>query len=103
MVFDRVRENFRKMRKGSPADIINAAVTQTLSRTIITSLTVVLVLLALFFFGGSVIHNFSLAMLIGVIFGTYSSVYVASALALTLGVSKADLMPQKKEEIDDRP
>ncbi|MEJ2480433.1 MAG: protein translocase subunit SecF [Acidihalobacter sp.] len=103
VVFDRVRENFRKMRKGSPAGIINAAVTQTLSRTIITSLTVVLVLLALFFFGGSVIHNFSLAMLIGVVFGTYSSVYVASALALSLGVSKADLMPQKKEEIDDRP
>lgn len=103
VVFDRVRENFRKMRKGSPAGIINAAVTQTLSRTIITSLTVVLVLLSLFFFGGSVIHNFSLAMLIGVIFGTYSSVYVASALALTLGVSKADLMPPKKEEIDDRP
>lgn len=103
VVFDRVRENFRKMRKGSPAHVINAAVTQTLSRTIITSLTVVLVLLSLFFFGGSVIHNFSLAMLIGVIFGTYSSVYVASALALTLGVSKADLMPPKKEEIDDRP
>lgn len=103
VVFDRVRENFRKMRKGSPAGIINAAVTQTLSRTIITSLTVVLVLLSLFFFGGSVIHNFSLAMLIGVVFGTYSSVYVASALALTLGVSKADLMPPKKEEIDDRP
>lgn len=103
VVFDRVRENFRKMRKGSPAHVINAAVTQTLSRTIITSLTVVLVLLSLFFFGGSVIHNFSLAMLIGVIFGTYSSVYVASALALTLGVSKTDLMPPKKEEIDDRP
>lgn len=103
VVFDRVRENFRKMRKGSPAGVINAAVTQTLSRTIITSFTVVLVLLSLFFFGGSVIHNFSLAMLIGVTFGTYSSVYVASALALTLGVSKADLMPAKKEEIDNRP
>ena len=103
VVFDRVRENFRKMRKGSPADIINASVTQTLSRTIITSFTVVLVLLAMFFFGGPVIHNFSLAMLIGVTFGTYSSVYVASALALTLGVSKADLMPAKKTQIDDRP
>ncbi|APZ43054.1 protein translocase subunit SecF [Acidihalobacter ferrooxydans] len=103
VVFDRVRENFRKMRKGSPAGIMNAAVTQTLSRTVITSFTVVLVLLSLFFFGGSVIHNFSLAMLIGVIFGTYSSVYVASALALTLGVSKADLMPTKKADVDDRP
>lgn len=103
VVFDRVRENFRKMRKGTPAQIINSAVTQTLSRTIITSLTVVLVLVAMFFFGGSVIHNFSIAMLIGVIFGTYSSVYIASALALVLGVSKKDLMPTPKKEIDDRP
>ncbi len=103
VVFDRIRENFRKMRKGSPAQIINSAVTQTLSRTIMTSFTVVLVLLAMFLFGGSVIHNFSIAMLIGVVFGTYSSVYIASALALTLGVSKQDLMPAKKTEFDDRP
>jgi len=103
VVYDRIRENFRRMRKGTPAEVVNTAVNQTLSRTVITSLTVVLVLLSLFFLGGAVIHNFSLALLVGVVFGTYSSVYIASSLALLLGISKADLMPVKKEEIDDRP
>lgn len=103
VVYDRIRENFRRMRKGTPVDVVNAAVNQTLSRTVITSLTVVLVLLSLFFMGGSVIHNFSVALLVGVVFGTYSSVYIASSLALLLGISKADLMPVKKTELDDRP
>ncbi|AOU98230.1 protein-export membrane protein SecF [Acidihalobacter yilgarnensis] len=103
VVYDRIRENFRRMRKGSPVEVVNTAVNQTLSRTVMTSLTVVLVLLSLFFLGGSVIHNFSVALLVGVVFGTYSSVYIASSLALLLGISKADLMPVKKGEVDDRP
>ena len=105
VVFDRIRENFRKMRKGSPVEVINASLNQTLSRTIITSLTTTLVLLALFIFGGEIIHGFALALLIGVAIGTYSSMYVASASVLMLGISKADLMPVQKEgaEIDDNP
>jgi len=105
VVYDRIRENFRKMRKGSPTEIINTSLNQTLHRTIITSLTTVLVLLALFLFGGEIIHGFALALLIGVGIGTYSSMYVASASVLMLGISKADLMPVKKEgaEVDDMP
>jgi len=97
VVYDRIRENFRKMRKGSPLEVMNNSINQTLSRTIVTSLTTLLVLIALFFLGGEVIHAFSLALLVGVIIGTYSSIYVASSVALRLGVSKADLMPVQKE------
>ena len=105
VVFDRIRENFRKIRKGSPEEVINISINQTLSRTIITSLTTLLVLIALFFLGGEIIHNFSLALILGIVVGTYSSIYVASAAALMLGVSKADLMPVQKEgaRIDDMP
>ncbi len=97
VVYDRIRENFRKIRKGSSVGIINTSINQTLSRTLVTSLTTLLVLLALFFIGGKVIHGFSVALIVGVIIGTYSSIYVASTVALMLGVSKADLMPVKKE------
>lgn len=102
VVYDRIRENFRKMRKGTAIDIMNTSINQTLSRTLVTSLTTLLVLVALFFLGGEVIHSFSIALLVGVIIGTYSSIYVASTVALNLGVSKADLMPVKKEgaEVD---
>ncbi len=104
VVFDRIRENFRKMRKGTPTEIINRSLTDTLSRTLVTSLTTILVLLALFFLGGEIIHGFAFALLIGVLIGTYSSIYVASTSILMLGVSKADLMPVKKEDVvDDRP
>jgi preprotein translocase subunit SecF len=104
VVYDRIRENFRKMRKGTPAEIINASLTQTLSRTLVTSLTTMLVLLALFLIGGEVIHGFALALLVGVVIGTYSSIYVASTAAMLLGVSKADLMPVQKEGVvDQRP
>ena len=105
VVFDRIRENFRKVRKGSPQEIINISLNQTLSRTMITSLTTLLVLIALFYFGGELIHGFATALLIGVLIGTYSSIYVASAAALALGVSKEDLMPVEKEgaELDDQP
>ncbi|WP_020159580.1 protein translocase subunit SecF [Methylobacter marinus] len=100
VVFDRIRENFRKFRKGTPEEIMNASLNETLSRTILTSFTVVLVLLALVFLGGAIIHNFSIALLFGVFVGTYSSVFVASALALTWGVNAEDLMIPVKEGAD---
>ncbi len=105
VVFDRIRENFRRMRKGTPVSIINASINQTLSRTLMTSGTTLLVLFALYFLGGEAIHGFSLALIVGIVFGTYSSIYVASALALALGLSKADLAQVKKEgaEVDGRP
>ncbi len=105
VVFDRVHENFRKMRKGSSEQIINVSLNDTFSRTIVTSLTTILVLLALFFLGGEIIHGFAFALLVGVVIGTYSSIYVASTSILMMGISKADLMPVQKEgvEIDDRP
>lgn len=104
VVFDRIRENFRKLRKGEPAEIINRSLTETLSRTLVTSLTTLLVLLALFFLGGEIIHGFALALIVGIVVGTYSSIYVASSAVLMLGVSKADLMPVEKEGVvDDRP
>lgn len=98
VVSDRIRENFRKIRKGEPIDIINISLTQTLNRTIITSLTTVLVLVALFYKGGALIHGFATALLFGVVVGTYSSVYIASSVALALGISKEDLMPPQVEK-----
>jgi preprotein translocase subunit SecF len=98
VVCDRIRENFRKIRKGESEEIINISLTQTLNRTIITSLTTILVLLALFFVGGATIHGFATALLFGVLIGTYSSIYVASLVALTLGISKEDLMPTEIEK-----
>ncbi|NOX27661.1 MAG: protein translocase subunit SecF [Gammaproteobacteria bacterium] len=105
VVFDRIRENFRTMRKGSPIEIVDASLNQTLSRTLVTSITTLLVLFALFFLGGEVIRGFALTLIIGVIVGTYSSIYVASNVALFLGISKKDFMlPEKEgEEIDDKP
>jgi preprotein translocase subunit SecF len=105
VVFDRIRENFRKMRKGAPVDIMNASINQTLARTLMTSGTTMLVLVALFILGGEIIHSFALALIVGVVVGTYSSIFVAGALSLALGVSKADLMPVEKEgaEIDQQP
>ena len=98
VVCDRIRENFRKIRKGESEEIINISLTQTLNRTIITSLTTILVLLALFFVGGATIHGFATALLFGVVIGTYSSIYVASLVALMLGISKEDLMPTEIEK-----
>ncbi|MFZ5620962.1 MAG: protein translocase subunit SecF [Pseudomonadota bacterium] len=99
VVFDRIRENFRRMRKGSPMEIMNTAVNETLSRTIMTSGTTLLVVLAMLYFGGKVIHGFSLALVIGILVGTYSSIYIASATVLGLGLSKSDLMPVAKEGV----
>lgn len=98
VVFDRIRENFRKMRKGTPTDVMNVSINQTLARTMMTSLTTLLVLLALFFLGGEIIHSFALALIVGVFVGTYSSIFVAGASTLALGVSKADLMPVEKDD-----
>jgi len=98
VVCDRIRENFRKYRKGSSEEIINISLTDTMSRTVVTSLTTILVLLALFFLGGQLIHGFATALLFGVFIGTYSSVYIASSTALLLGVSREDLMPPEVEK-----
>ena len=103
VVLDRIRENFRKMRKDSTIEIMNSSINQTLSRTLMTSLTTLLAVVVLYFFGGPVIRNFSLALIIGIVVGTYSSIYIASAAALELGVSRDDLLPKAREEADDRP
>jgi len=105
VVYDRIRENFRKIRKGTPIEIINASLNQTLARTLVTSLTTLLVLIALFLFGGEIIHGFALALIVGVVVGTYSSIYVASSAIIMMGISKEDLMPVEKEgaELDERP
>ncbi|HVC37491.1 MAG TPA: protein translocase subunit SecF [Gammaproteobacteria bacterium] len=105
VVFDRIREDFRITRKGTPFEIINLAVNQTLSRTIITSGVTLLVVIALLILGGPVLHGFSVALFVGIIIGTYSSIYIASATALMLGVSKKDLMVVVKgdKKVDDMP
>lgn len=100
VVFDRIRENFRKMRKGTSEEIIDASLNQTLARTLVTSFTTLLVLIALFLFGGAVIHGFATALLMGVLIGTYSSVYVASSVLAAMGVSKEDLTPVKPEGVE---
>lgn len=103
VVSDRIRENFRKLRRAEPVDVINISLTETLGRTLVTSLTTLLVLLALALFGGEMIFGFAVALLVGVMIGTYSSIYVASNVLLSLGVSKEDLMIPIKEgaEQDD--
>ena len=105
VVYDRIRENFHLFRNTSTEEIMNISVNVTLSRTIMTSLTVILVLVSLFFLGGEIIHNFSIVLLFGVFFGTYSSIFIASPMALILGVSPEDLMIPVKEgaDIDQRP
>ena len=104
VVFDRVRENFRVMRKGTPAELINISLNQTLSRTTITSGTTLLVVLAMLFVGGDSIYGFALALTWGIIIGTYSSIYVGSTMLLLLKVTKEDLMVQAKEgDADSRP
>ncbi|MFC5078531.1 Protein-export membrane protein SecF [Vibrio thalassae] len=107
VVFDRIRENFRKMRNVDAADVMNSSITQTLSRTLITSGTTLFVVIALFTQGGAMIHGFATALLLGITVGTYSSIYVASALALKLGIKKEHLMPPEVEkegaEFDEMP
>lgn len=97
VVFDRIRENFRKLRKVEPAETINISVTETLARTLVTSATTLMVVVALALFGGEMIFGFAVALIVGVTIGTYSSIYVASATALAMGVTKEDLMIPVKE------
>jgi preprotein translocase subunit SecF len=101
VVFDRIRENFRLRRKSETLDVINTSINQTISRTLITSGTTLLVLLALYILGGKSLEGFSIALIIGVIIGTYSSIFVATTSVLFLDVSTTDLMPIKQEKIDD--
>ncbi|WP_058534731.1 protein translocase subunit SecF [Legionella saoudiensis] len=103
VVFDRVRENFIKIRRGTPIEIMNISINQTLSRTIMTSLLTLFVVVALFVYGGEAIHGFSLALIIGIVIGTYSSIYVAGALAVAMGLDRKDFMPSQRKELDDRP
>ncbi len=105
VVSDRIRENFRMLRKSDTVELINISITQTFSRTIITSLTTLLVLLALFIFGGEMIKGFAIALIVGVVIGTYSSIYVAANVLLYMHISKEDLMPpvQEGEEIGALP
>jgi preprotein translocase subunit SecF len=103
VVFDRVRENFRKMRHATVPDIIDNAITRTLSRTIITHGSTQLAVLSMLFFGGEVLHYFALALTIGILFGIYSSALVSSPIVMWLGVSREDLVPAKKEAVDNAP
>ena len=104
VVFDRIRENFLRIRKSHALEVMNVSINQTLSRTLITSMTTLLVLLALFFLGGEAIHAFATALIVGVVVGTYSSIYVASSIALTLEVSTQDLLPPVVDkELDELP
>ncbi|MEO8401025.1 MAG: protein translocase subunit SecF [Gammaproteobacteria bacterium] len=103
VIFDRVRENFRKLRKATPLEVVNQATNQTLSRTIMTSVLTLIVVFALYFLGGSMLHGFSLALIIGIVVGTYSSIYVAGSLSLALGLTRQNLLPPSKEALDDRP
>ncbi len=105
VIFDRIRENFRKVRKGTVIDVVNLSVNETLSRTVMTSGTTMITVVALYLFGGEVVHGFALALIVGIVTGTYSSIYIASSAAVLLGISRADLMPVKKEgaEADSLP
>jgi len=103
VVFDRVRENFVKIRRSTPLEIMNISINQTLSRTIMTSVLTLFVVIALFVYGGETIRGFSLALIIGIIVGTYSSIYVAGALAVVMGLDKKDFLPSQRKEIDERP
>ena len=103
VVFDRVRENFRKMRRSEPVEIMNTSINQTLSRTIMTSMLTLIVVVSLFLYGGETIHGFAFALILGIVIGTYSSIYVAGALAISLGLSRKDLLPASKQEVDSLP
>ncbi len=103
VVLDRIRENFRKRRKGSVLEIMNRSINETLSRTLMTSLATLLSVIVLYFLGGVVMRGFSIAMIVGIVVGTYSSIYIASASALYLGISREDLLPRAKETADERP
>ena len=102
IIFDRVREHFRKMRRADTIEVINSAITATISRTVITHTSTLCMTLSMFFFGGPALHHFALALTIGIVLGVYSSVFVAAAIAIYLGVKREDLVkPMKKEAVED--
>ncbi len=101
VVSDRIRENFRLIRRGQPVDVVNTSLNQTLGRTLVTSMTTLLVLVALLVFGGELIRGFAIALIIGVVVGTYSSIYVAASMLLTMGISREDLLVPAKEGAED--
>ena len=105
VVFDRIRENFRLLRTAEAKEVINESLTQSLQRTLLTSLTTIFVLVALFVFGGELIHNFAIALIVGVVIGTYSSIYVAANLLMALRMTRENLLPPEKEgeEFDGLP
>jgi preprotein translocase subunit SecF len=98
VVYDRIRENFLKMRKGTPVEIVNTSITQTMSRTVITTGTTLITVIALFLKGGTMIHGFATALLLGIFVGTYSSIYVASYLAIKLGINREHMLPVEIEK-----
>lgn len=101
VVSDRIRENFRKMRRGGAMEVINRSLNQTLGRTVVTSFTTLLVLLALLIFGGELIRGFAIALIIGVFVGTYSSIYVASNMLMVMGIRREDLVVPERERLQD--
>ncbi|MBN1239203.1 MAG: protein translocase subunit SecF [Gammaproteobacteria bacterium] len=103
VIYDRIRENFRAIRRGTTAEIVNVSLNQTLSRTVVTALTTLLVLFALLFLAGETLFGFSMALIVGVLIGTYSSVYVSGAALVYLNVAPSDLVPVRREEIDEMP
>ena len=103
VVFDRIRENFRKIRKGTAVAVVNLSINETLSRTIMTSALTLVAVLSLFLYGGPTVHGFALALIIGILIGTYSSIYVAGTISVALGISKKDLMPTPKKELEEMP
>lgn len=103
VIFDRIRENFRKLRKQTAVEVVNLSINQTLSRTIMTSATTLFVVLSLYIFGGAMIHSFAAALVIGIVVGTYSSIYVAGALAVALGLDRRNLLPPSVKRLDFNP
>jgi preprotein translocase subunit SecF len=106
VVFDRIRENFIKMRKATPIEVMNSAINDTLSRTVMTSFMTFLTVIVLFYFGGAAVHGFSYALIVGILSGTYSSIFVAAALSLAMGLKRGDLVRERVKDgspLDDRP
>lgn len=103
VVYDRARENFRKLRKGTPLEVMNLSINQTLSRTIMTSGLTLMVVIALFVYGGETLRGFSLALIIGIVIGTYSSIYVAGSMAVAIGLDRSSLLPAAKKQLDEMP
>jgi preprotein translocase subunit SecF len=103
VVYDRIRDNFRLMRRGTPEAVVNASVNQTLARTLVTGVTSLLVLFALMILGGDTLFGFAVTLVIGIVVGTYSSIYVASSMALLLEVGQSDFIEQKQAKVDELP